>query len=209
VAIGPASRSSGDYAFVGGGGGNEVAAGNEAFGHYTAILGGTANVAGDDALTNHSLGQRSTVSGGYSNKATGDGAHVSGGHLKVASGVEASIHGGMQKTAATMWSRGELPDYDSGWVYVAPNELHFFTHNLGGNPDNYQVSVGKANDSGCVSNCAWNQRRYGTATFVDYVSGVLISEGFELHGVDAQEVWVLKMPDDPAGRIRFRIWVKD
>jgi hypothetical protein len=64
--------ASGVYSFVGGGGGAAATDGNEAFGHYSAILGGMQNIAGDPALSDHSLGQQSTVSGGASNTASGD-----------------------------------------------------------------------------------------------------------------------------------------
>ena len=38
-------------------------------------------------------------------------------------------------------ARADPPDYDSGWVDVAQNETRTFTHNLGGNINNYMVDL--------------------------------------------------------------------
>ena len=37
--------------------------------------------------------------------------------------------------------KGNAPIYDSGWAEIAQNETKTFTHNLGGDPDNYLVVV--------------------------------------------------------------------
>ena len=94
VSGGRRNTASGTSASVSGGGGPNVAAGNIAFGDYSAILGGQANLAGDPAKTDHTIGQQATVSGGYSNEASGDYASVSGGANSIASGINASVSGG-------------------------------------------------------------------------------------------------------------------
>jgi hypothetical protein len=99
VSGGRNNEASGLYAFVGGGGGL-TADGNEAFGHYSAILGGMKNIAGDSALSDHSLGQQSTVSGGSSNTASGNYASVSAGVSNTASGTGTSVSGGSDNTAS-------------------------------------------------------------------------------------------------------------
>ena len=38
-------------------------------------------------------------------------------------------------------NRFPAPDYDSGWYSIAQNETKTFTHNLGGNVDNYVVDM--------------------------------------------------------------------
>jgi hypothetical protein len=47
---------------------------------------GKANIAGDPALSDHTLGQQSTVSGGYSNEASGTSSSVIGGYNHSVSG---------------------------------------------------------------------------------------------------------------------------
>jgi hypothetical protein len=94
------NTASGDYAFVGGGGGFESVDGNEAFADYSAVLGGSQNIAGDPDLLDHSIGERATVSGGIGNTASGDQSSVSGGGGNTASGSYASVSGGHINTAS-------------------------------------------------------------------------------------------------------------
>ena len=86
--------ASGDYSSVTGGGGDVPGDGNIAFAEYSAVLGGKSNLAGDPLLTDRTIGERSTVSGGYNNEASGDYASISGGASNTASGIYASISGG-------------------------------------------------------------------------------------------------------------------
>ena len=86
VSGGSYNTASGNYSFIGGGGGVDSSYGNKAFAHYSAILGGTYNIAGDTQLMNNAIGPNSTVSGGKSNTASGDNSSVSGGQGRSASG---------------------------------------------------------------------------------------------------------------------------
>ena len=92
--------ASGDWSFVGGGGGENISFTNEAFGKYTAILGGASNIAGDPALTDDTLGQQSSVSGGVSNTASGTQSSVSGGSGNTAEGDRSSVTGGYYNEAS-------------------------------------------------------------------------------------------------------------
>jgi len=92
--------ASGEYSFVSGGGGENVEDGNEAFANYSAILGGSINISGDPDLSDHTIGENSTVSGGRNNTASGFSASVSGGYGNTASGIRASVSGGLSNTAS-------------------------------------------------------------------------------------------------------------
>ena len=108
------NTAGGEYSSVAGGGGESSSLGNKAFGHYTAILGGQENIAGDVDLADHGLALRSTISGGRLNNTTdvwasvsggigntaGYGASVSGGYHNTASGTTSSVSGGEYNTAS-------------------------------------------------------------------------------------------------------------
>ena len=101
VSGGRGNLASGYCSSVAGGGGlYESLDGNNAFGDYSAILGGTQNITGDPALTDHTVGQHSTVSGGHSNSVSGEYGAVSGGRSNTASGDYASVSGGRDNTAS-------------------------------------------------------------------------------------------------------------
>lgn len=110
VSGGRNNKASGSHAFVGGGGWEDAETGNEAFGDYSAILGGLANLAGDSTRTNHALGRCATVSGGAGNTASGQNSSVSGGNLNTASGSASSVSGGKSRTSpgANDWTAGSL-----------------------------------------------------------------------------------------------------
>jgi hypothetical protein len=74
--------------------------GNQAFADYSAILGGSTNISGDPDLIDHTIGRRSTVSGGTTNTASGTQSSVSGGFDNTASGNYASVSGGYENWAA-------------------------------------------------------------------------------------------------------------
>jgi len=100
------NTASGHHASVLGGGGAAETDGNEAFANYSAILGGQSNWTGDTNLlpTDHTIGERSTVSGGAWNAASGEGSSVSGGEVNIASGGRASVSGGAGNAAQGDWS---------------------------------------------------------------------------------------------------------
>jgi hypothetical protein len=99
VSGGRYNTASGDYSSVAGGGYDFATGGNQAFGHYSSILGGLANKAGDPALVDHNIGQYSAVSGGSNNTASGPYSSVSGGEQNTASGYYSSVSGGDLNTA--------------------------------------------------------------------------------------------------------------
>ena len=100
VSGGAHNTASGSYSFVGGGGGASSYEGNIAFADYSAVLGGAVNLAGDSGLSNHTIGQGSSVSGGVYNVAKGSHTSVSGGINNTASGGNASVSGGNGNTAS-------------------------------------------------------------------------------------------------------------
>jgi len=104
VSGGSNNIASGNSAFIGGGGGTTSGSGNIAFADFSAILGGGINIAGDPDLTDHSIGAKSSVSGGYSNEASGSYSSVSGGRNNTASGDDSSVSGGGANTASGSYS---------------------------------------------------------------------------------------------------------
>jgi len=104
VSGGRYNTASGDYSFVGGGGGETEEDGNIAFARFSAVVGGGANIAGDPALTDHTVGEQSSVSGGHDNTASGQYASVGGGEHNTASATCASVTGGFINTASGGWS---------------------------------------------------------------------------------------------------------
>jgi len=104
VSGGRYNTASGDGASVAGGGGPDVDDGNTAFGHYSAVLGGTRNIAGDVLMESHDIGSQATVSGGTDNAARGVAASVSGGCQNTAGGTCSSVGGGYQNRPNGMYS---------------------------------------------------------------------------------------------------------
>ncbi len=95
------NKASGDYSYVGGGGGPDSTTGNEAFSHYSAVLGGQLNMAGDNSNpSDHTSGQFAAVSGGFHNTASGIVSSISGGYTNMAGGNYSSISGGIRNTAS-------------------------------------------------------------------------------------------------------------
>jgi trimeric autotransporter adhesin len=99
VSGGRNNKAQGDYSYVGGGGGDAADSGNVAFAHYSSILGGLGNVAGDPNKTNSNIGDHSTVSGGASNVASGKNSSVTSGTSNTAKGDYSSVTGGWTNTA--------------------------------------------------------------------------------------------------------------
>jgi len=109
--------ASGDYSFAGGGGGITADSGNKAFSHYSAVLGGSENIAGDPTLTDHTIGEKSSVSGGYKNSASGLTSSVGGGEENTASGLIASVSGGYMNEAS-----GPYSSVSGGWSNEASGQ---------------------------------------------------------------------------------------
>jgi len=105
--------ASGDCSSVVGGGSSDPTAGNKAFAHYSAILGGIGNQAGDSALVDHSIGQGSTVSGGNWNAASGEASSISGGDSNKALGNYSSVSGGGGNQA-----QGVSSSISGGWYNI-------------------------------------------------------------------------------------------
>lgn len=100
VSAGGYNTAAGECASVSGGGGSEQPAGNRAVANFSAILGGTENLAGDSSGLDGLIGAQSTISGGIGNSASGYWASVSGGYANTASGPASSISGGDSNTAS-------------------------------------------------------------------------------------------------------------
>jgi hypothetical protein len=96
--------ASGDYSFVGGGGSDYEPHGNKAFANYSAVLGGHANETGDRYRTDHTIGEHSSITGGFYNTASGEAASVSGGNANDASDYAASVSGGQTNIASGAYS---------------------------------------------------------------------------------------------------------
>jgi hypothetical protein len=94
------NKATGDSAVVVGGGSDNPLYGNEAFGNYSAVLGGIFNIAGDPDRVDHSIGEKSTVSGGDTNRATGTYSSVVGGKTNTASGDVSTVGGGRYNEAS-------------------------------------------------------------------------------------------------------------
>jgi hypothetical protein len=94
IAGGRSNEAVGSFSLAAGGGGELLSAGNMAYAHYSAILGGTKNVTGDPISKDFTLGEASTVSGGSENETTGKNSSISGGQNNNAIGDYSSITGG-------------------------------------------------------------------------------------------------------------------
>jgi hypothetical protein len=90
------------------------------------------------------------------------------------------------------------PAYDSGWVDINPGQWITFTHNLGGNPDNYVVELLQQE----IPGYAWgiNNRGIGTDTW----DGIGACWG----RLTNAQIEVYRASDDyAADKVRIRIWV--
>jgi hypothetical protein len=96
VSGGRYNKASGDWSFVGGGGHSNPVYGNEAFSHYSAVLGGSYNIAGDNSNPeDHSVGELATISGGDTNRAKGGWSSISGGQNRSVTGAHDWRAGGL------------------------------------------------------------------------------------------------------------------
>jgi len=160
VSGGKYNKASGEYSFIGGGGGPDSISGNEAFSDYSAILGGQANIAGDNSNPdNHTVGQNAAVSGGRFNKASGDYSFVGGGGSPDSWwGNEAfsnfsAILGGLANFAG---DNSNPDDHTIGRYATVSggrfNEATGYASNVSGGYDN--IAIGS--DS-CINGGAWNE----------------------------------------------------
>ncbi len=95
-------------------------------------------------------------------------------------------------------NRFPAPHYDSGWVSIAPAETKIFTHNLGGNTDNYIVDVQFKSSGGH----GVNHWFYG----IDYDNNGEIW-GAAWHNLTATSISVYRGGDDTnVAQVRVRIW---
>ena len=100
VSGGSMNTASGSYGAGAGGGGAGAADGNEAFADYSVVSGGSGNLTGDITRIDHSVGARSSISGGTNNTASADSSSVSAGYHNAAIGTYASVVGGEYNTAS-------------------------------------------------------------------------------------------------------------
>ena len=125
------NTASGSAASVCGGGGPASTDGNVAFGHYTAILGGQKNIAGDHDQSDHMIGLQATVSGGYGNTASGANSSGNGGYGNTASGLYSSVAGGSNNRT------GGLYAHVSGGRYNQASGDYSFVGGGGSTQDGY------------------------------------------------------------------------
>jgi hypothetical protein len=162
LVAGSSNTISGTYATVSGGvlnsasgsrssvsGGNN----NTAYAIYSAISGGESNLAGNGACTENgictgsgstSIGQSSTISGGYQNKTIGYRSSVSGGTSNIASAHTSSVSGGSANTAS-----GEASSVSGGISNTATE----YTSSVSGGSTN-TASGRSSSVSGGLSNTA-------------------------------------------------------
>ncbi len=107
-----------------------------------------------------------------------------------------------------VWSR-QLPTYDSGWFAMNPNTSHIFTHNIGGNPEDYRVDMEFKSD---VSTWGINQCYYGGTDFHEkspWPGGYENDQmGAYWRNLDYNSISVYRLPEDAAcaDQVRIRIW---
>ena len=131
VSGGRNNTAHGNWSNVSGGGGVQAEDGNYAVAHYSSILGGTNNVAGEGAQAydsqlgrfvaspgqNQEIGQLSVIGGGESNLASAENASIFGGHGNTVTGETSSISGGFGNTASGYYASvsGGLANIADGW----------------------------------------------------------------------------------------------
>jgi hypothetical protein len=95
------------------------------------------------------------------------------------------------------------PDYDSGWVAVAQDEVVTLYHNISGNVDNYVVDMQFKSDYGL----GIHNRNFGVDV---YHVGTTVKEGVEWIKLTTDSITIRREEDDVwADKIRIRIWVYD
>ncbi len=103
-----------------------------------------------------------------------------------------------------IWKRPQ-PTYDSGWVSINPNQAITLYHHIGGDPDNYVVSMLYKNTSSGI-----NLRYYGGMDVgAQAPPGVGENDriGAYWRSLKKTSITVYRRPEDPyAQQVRIRIW---
>ena len=121
--------------------------------------------------------------------------------LLVASNVVASSHR-REQAHHRSGAVGASAAWSSGWVSINPGETMTFTHNLGGNPDDYAVEL-------------WYQDAKSGGYGINHRGAGGLEAGGKYYGVHWQNltdttVQVVRRPDDTfADQVRVRIWIPD
>lgn len=142
---------------------------------------------------------RGDVFTGMGTNGNGDGDLELG--VKVDGGAELSPRTTLRSVPyahrADYVNRFPAPHYESEWYVIAKDESKTFTHNLGGDVDDYVVDLQFKDGSGAVHN-SW----YGQA--YDDISGVF---GAHWHKLTTSSINVSRGQDDVlVTRVRVRIW---
>lgn len=111
--------ASGNWSVVVGGGDDEAYDGNEAWAFYSVVVGGKANIAGDESGGDRNVGDGSVVSGGGGNETTANLSSVSGGLGNTASGVASSVNGGATNTASGQYASVCGGEFNQATFYAA------------------------------------------------------------------------------------------
>ena len=198
-AIGNFSSVSGGFLNVAGGLDSSVSGGyaNSAGGERASISGGAANSAG---------GNYASISGGQENSAGGNSASVSGGRTNSAGGNSASVSGGNGNSAPATYQSDETPDYDSGWQSINTNNYIDFTHNLGGDVNDYTVVLEQKDTTG--GGWGINNKWLGTDVYYTNVGQTRNDVGSFWVDLDTTSVRVYRNPDDiSSDQVRIKIWL--
>jgi len=202
VSGGRYNDATGDYSSVNGG------LYNVAGGIYSSVSGGYGNSAGGNyasisgGAVNSADGNYASVSGGAANSAGGGYASVSGGRTNSAGGDYASVSGGNVNSAPATYQSDETPDYDSGWQAFDLAEGISFSHNLGGDVDNYTVVLDQEDTVGTKG---IHNHYIGDEVYM--LGGVAqhIGSFWDNLTTTSVRVWRLNQASN-AGKLRIRIW---
>ena len=99
---------------------------------------------------------------------------------------------------------GGTADYDSGWVDMDAGDAYVFTHNLGGDPDDYVVDLSTVT-GGFITQAPFSQEGFGGDIYWD--GQEMVESGYIWNSLDATQIEVVKGADEEsAGPLRLRIW---
>ncbi|RLC74064.1 MAG: hypothetical protein DRI61_17310, partial [Chloroflexi bacterium] len=99
-------------------------------------------------------------------------------------------------------SRPDPPDFDSGWVDVAPGETRTITHNLGGNPNLYLIRA--ASRDTALDGVGINHRGAGG------VNDSGTRSGGKWQNLNATTIDIFRRPEDTfADQARASIWLRE